>query len=154
MRFVLALLIVAGFAGAAAASGPEIVFPPGSRIGLVPPPDMDLSKRFSGFESRTPGAVISAVEMPTESFKELSAGLTAENLKKQGVTVTSRETFKVGEGEAVLITGDQGGGPVPQRKWLLVVGDPTMTAFVMAQKLKTAGEDVGTDIGKALKTVA
>src|SRR3712207_1750949 len=116
---------------------------------------MDVSQRFSGFESRSKGAVITTVEMPAEAFRDLSAGLSAENLQKQGVTVTSRETFKVGGGEAVLVEGNQAGGPMPVQKWLLVVGDPTMTALVIAHKLKQAeaGES-GQEMREALRTVA
>jgi hypothetical protein len=131
----------------------EVVFPPGSRIGLAPPLNMDVSQRFTGFESRARSAAITAVEMPPEAFKELSAGLTAENLKKQGLTVRSRETFKVASGEAVLVEGDQG-GPAPMRKWLLVVSDPTMTAFVIGQKLSADEEDANREMRDALRTIA
>jgi hypothetical protein len=130
------------------------VFPPGSRIGLAPPPDMDISKRFTGFESRSKTAVITAVEMPPEAFKELNTGLTSEKLKAQGITVTSRETFRAGDNEAVLVTGDQTGDGPATRRWLLVVENPTMTAFVVGQKLKGADADAGTEIRDALKSVA
>jgi hypothetical protein len=155
MRPLAIALALTGLALSGAGSASEIVFPPGSRIGLDPPPDMDVSQRFAGFESRSKTSVITAVEMPAEAFKELSAGLSAENLQKQGVTVTSRETFKVGGGEAVLVEGSQAGGPAAVQKWLLVVGDPTMTALVIAQKLKQADDaEAGKEMRDALKTVA
>jgi hypothetical protein len=152
MRLLASLLLVTGLALPAAAAG-DVVFPPGSRIGLAPPADMIVSKRFSGFESRSRTAIISTVEMPPEAFKEVSAGLTAEALKREGVILTSRETFKVGDGEAVLVTGDQAGGPAPVRRWLLVVANPTVTAFVAGQMLKLPEQDDGAEIDKALKTV-
>jgi hypothetical protein len=99
---------------------------------------MHVSQRFAGFETHGPGAVITAVEMPPQAFDELSAGLTADNLKKQGLSVRSRETFKVAAGEALLLEGDQAGTPAV-RKWLLVVKESTMTAFVIGQEL-THGE--------------
>ncbi len=155
MKPVAIALALAGLALSGAGSAAEVVFPPGSRIGLDPPPDMEVSERFAGFESRSKGVVITTVEMPPEAFKDLSAGLTAENLQKQGVTVTSRETFKVGGGEAVLIEGSQAGGPAALQKWLLVVGDPTMTALVIAQKPKQAdAEETGREMREALRTVA
>lgn len=153
MRKAAALSILAGLALTAAAPAAEVVFPPGSRIGLAPPPDMDVSQRFTGFESRSKNAVITAVEMPPEAFADLSGGLTAENLKRQGITMTSRETFPVASGEAVLVEGDQKEGGTPVRKWLLVVKEPTMTAFVIGQKL--GGEAAaGREMRDALKTVA
>ena len=153
MRISVALLTIAGLAFPGAGWAAEVVFPPGSRIGLAPPPDMSVSQRFTGFESRAKSAAITAVEMPPEAFKELSEGLTTDNLKKQGLTMRSREIFKVRGGEAVLIEGDQG-GPAPLRKWLLVVGDPTMTAFVIGQKLGAGEEDADREMREALRTVA
>jgi hypothetical protein len=115
---------------------------------------MEVSQRFMGFESRLKKAVITAVEMPPEAFAELSGGLTAENLKRQGLTMTSRDTFKVAGGEAVLVEGDQGGGSAPVRKWLLVVKEPTMTAFLIGQMLGEGGTDTAREMRDALKTVA
>lgn len=154
MRTVAALSILAGFALTGAGLAAEVVFPPGSRIGLAPPPDMEVSQRFTGFESRAKSAVITAVEMPPEAFTEISGGLTPENLKGQGITETSRETFKVGDGEAVLVEGDQGGGRAPLRKWLLVVQQPTMTAFVIGQMLGEAEAEGAREMRDALKTIA
>lgn len=154
MRTVAALSILAGLALTSVGSAAEVVFPPGSRIGLAPPPNMEVSQRFTGFESRSKSAVITAVEMPPEAFADISGGLTPENLKGQGVAETSRETFKVGDGEAVLVEGDQGGGKGPSRKWLLVVREPTMTAFVIGQMLGEAGTEQDREMREALKTVA
>lgn len=154
MRSVIALSFLASLALMGAASAADVVFPPGSRIGLAPPADMEVSQRFTGFESRSKSAVITAVEMPAEAFADLSGGLTAENLKRQGVTMTARETFAVAGGEAVLVEGDQGGGSAPLRKWLLVVKEPTMTAFVIGQMLGDGESEVGREMREALKTIA
>ena len=155
MKLLTIALTLAALAASGAGSAADVVFPPGSRIGLDPPPDMDVSQRFAGFESRSKSAVITAVEMPPEAFKDLSAGLNAENLQKQGVTMTSRETFAVGGGEAVLVEGSQAGNGGSMQKWLLVVGDPTVTALVIAQQLKlTDGAETGQAMRDALRTIA
>ncbi|HEX5867293.1 MAG TPA: hypothetical protein VFY72_06260 [Beijerinckiaceae bacterium] len=155
MKLLAIALTLAALAVSGAGSAAEVVFPSGSRIGLDPPPDMDVSQRFAGFESRSKSAVITAVEMPPEAFKDLSAGLNAENLQKQGLTMTSRETFAVGGGEAVLVEGSQAGNGGSLQKWLLVVGDPTVTALVIAQQLKlTDGAETGQAMRDALRTIA
>jgi hypothetical protein len=155
MKLLAIALTLAALTVSGAGSAAEVVFPPGSRIGLDPPPDMDVSQRFAGFESRSKSAVITAVEMPPEAFNDLSAGLNAENLQKQGVTMTSRETFAVGSGEAVLVEGSQAGNGGSMQKWLLVVGDPTVTALVIAQQLKlTDGAETGQAMRDALRTIA
>jgi hypothetical protein len=153
MKRVAALSILASLVFTDAAFAAEVVFPPGARIGLVPPPDMAVSERFTGFESRSKRAVITAVEMPPEAFTELTGGLTDENLKRQGITVTSRETFEVAGKEAVLVEGAQS-GRAPVRKWLLVVKEPTVTAFVIGQMLGDVETEAAQGMREALKTVA
>ncbi|WP_445502214.1 hypothetical protein [Microvirga sp. G4-2] len=138
---------------AQAASAAEPVFPPASRIGLVPPQDMALSKRFSGFENEERAAVITFAEMPPQAFNQLSSGLTKEVLKKQGLDVKSREDVKLGSKNAILVSGTMT-RPEMGRKWLLVVKDDAMTGLVVAQV--HGGQDGYSDsqIRDALKSVA
>ncbi len=82
----LGLILTAGLALAG-----EPVFPPASRIGIVPPDDMVPSRRFSGFENPERAAGISFVEMPAAAYPELVTGLTDSALKRQGMDVKSRE---------------------------------------------------------------
>jgi hypothetical protein len=139
---------------AASAAFAEPVFPPGARIGLTPPKDMQVSKRFTGFEHPVKGAAITFVEMPQEAFAKLSKELSAETLKAQGVTVTNREEMKVDGKNAVLISGEQSAGQMVLRKWLLLAEDPTMTAFVVAQAVRGADNYADDDIRAALTSVA
>lgn len=138
---------------AQAAFAAEPVFPPASRIGLVPPQDMALSKRFSGFENEERAAVITFAEMPAQAFDQLSSGLTKEVLKKQGLDVKSRENVKLGSKNAILVSGTMT-RPEMGRKWLLVVKDDAMTGLVVAQV--RGGQDGYSDaqIRDALKSVA
>ncbi|SCY35867.1 hypothetical protein [Microvirga guangxiensis] len=143
--FGLVLSVQAAFAA-------EPVFPPASRLGLVPPQEMTLSKRFSGFESEERAAAITFAEMPAEAFKQLSSGLTKEVLRKQGLEMKSRENVKLGSKTGILVsttmTKEMG------RKWLLLVKDETMTGLVVAQV--QGGQDGYSDaqIRDALKSVA
>ena len=119
-----------------AALGPalaEPTFPRGSRIGMEPPKDVVLSSRFSGFENPAKGVTITFAEMPAEAYAQISAGLSDEQLKRQGFTVKSREAVKLGERTGFLISGDQASGKVLSRKWVLGLSDPSMTALVVAQ---------------------
>lgn len=144
--FGLVLSVQAAFAA-------EPIFPPASRIGLVPPQDMALSKRFSGFENEERAAVITLAEMPAQAFDHLSSGLTKEGLKKQGLEMKSRETVKLGSKNAILVSGTMT-RPEMGRKWLLVIKDDAMTGLVVAQV--RGGKDGYSDaqIRDALKSVA
>lgn len=133
-------LLVALCSGASAG---EPVYPASSRFGFEPPSDMVASKRFSGFERVEGGATVSVVELPPAAFADLEKNFTDENLKAQGFIVASREAVKVaGDVEAVLFTGEQPAaeptGMPTVKKWLLLVGEPSVTGIVIAQTVPGA----------------
>jgi hypothetical protein len=153
MRRLRLLVLCPALVLATLAAAAEAVFPPGARVGLVPPPGMQLSKRFSGFENQR-GSAITIFEMPPEAAPQVLGGLAPEALKGQNITLRSREDTKVGDADAVLISGDQAIGGVTMRKWVMVAADPTVTAFLIAQDPQGA-EGYGDDAMRAaLKTVA
>ncbi|MBE7247816.1 MAG: hypothetical protein INR63_22965, partial [Actinomycetospora chiangmaiensis] len=139
-RALCAAALAASLGSAARAGDP--VFPPGSRFGFDPPSDMSLSRRFSGFERKEGGATLSVVELPPNAFAELVSGFTDANLLSQGFAVEKREEVKIGDNEGMLYTGEQPADPNAStpaiRKWILVVGAPTVTGLIIAQALPDA----------------
>jgi hypothetical protein len=136
-----------------AALAAEPVFPPASRVGLVPPQEMVMSKRFTGFENTERAAVITIAEMPAEAYGQLVTGMTKDALKRQGLDVTSRENLKVGDRDGVLIAGSMT-GPVKGRKWVMAVRGPGMTALLIAQVQGGSDGYSENDMLKALRSVA
>ncbi|PIU06375.1 MAG: hypothetical protein COT28_07680 [Methylobacterium sp. CG08_land_8_20_14_0_20_71_15] len=120
----------------------ETVFPPGSRFGFEAPSDMSVSRRFTGFERREGGATVSIVELPPNAFPDLAASFTDESLKAQGFVVQKREAVKIGAADAYLFTGEQpadaAAGTPAVKKWLLLVGDASVTGIIIAQCLPSA----------------
>lgn len=143
--FVFFVLSQAAFA--------EPVFPPGSRIGLEPPKEMELSKRFSGFEDAERLTSITIVEMPSAAFQQVSADLSKSEVKRQGLQERSRQTFKVGESEAILVSGVQSAKGEKVGKWILAIADNDMTGFVIAQSPAGRTGYSDKDMIKALKSV-
>ncbi|MBO1019041.1 MULTISPECIES: hypothetical protein [unclassified Methylobacterium] len=145
VRPVAALALIAGLSSGAisVAWAADAIFPPSSRFGFTPASDMTLSKRFSGFERMEGGATLSIVELPSTAFVDLEKSFTDENLRTQGFVVATREAIKVaGDVDAVLFTGEQ---PAPEgantpaiKKWLLLVGDTTVTGIIIAQTVPDA----------------
>jgi hypothetical protein len=145
----LAALLASGAAYAA-----DPVFPPGSRIGLVPPSDMVPSEGIAGFRDPKNGSAIATIEMPAEAYPSLSASFADEALKAQGFTLKSRETLTIGAGEAFIISGEQNQGGAVVPKSVLLAAAPGMTALVVAQSQPGASEADEAKLRDALKTVA
>src|SRR5215207_2674919 len=133
--FLRSLALILGFLVGSAALAAEAVFPPGSRIGLEPLAGMVPSKRFTGFEDAGQGVAFTFVEMPSDAYREIASGLTAERLKDQGIELRTREELTL-------------------RKWFLVVEDPSLTALVIGQALPEAQSRPGGAIKAALTTLA
>src|SRR5215218_1119581 len=146
--------LVGGATLAGAALATEAVFPPGSRIGLAPLAGMVPSKRFTGFEDAGQGVAFTFVEMPSDAYREIASGLTAERLKDQGIELRTREELKLGDRNAVLAAGEQKLGELTLRKWFLVVEDPSLTALVIGQALPEAQSRPAAAIKAALTTLA
>jgi hypothetical protein len=115
-----------------AALAAEPVYPPASRIGIVPPKDMAVSRRFSGFENEEKAAAINFVEMPAAAYEQLVRGFTKEALKRQGLNETSRETLKLGEKSGLLIGGTMT-GPAQGRKWVMAIRGEDIAGLIIAQ---------------------
>ncbi len=64
LRWLLILLL----ALSAPARAADVVFPPGSRIGIAPPPGMTPSRSFFGFEDREHQAIIFLVPLPAKAY--------------------------------------------------------------------------------------
>jgi hypothetical protein len=136
LRWLLVLFMLA--LGALPATAAELNYPPGSRIGLAPPPGLVPSKTFFGYEDPSNSVAMMLVALPPQAYADLDASVTAETLKRQGVTMESREALPLPSGKAFLVVGRQEVDNVKIRKWILVAASPTLTGFVTVQMPETA----------------
>jgi hypothetical protein len=111
----------------------EPVFPPGSRIGLVPPTGMATSNTFAGFTDQDKDAAIVLAALPAGAYSQIEKTLDADALKKEGVTLEKREPMQLGTGKGLLLTGRQVTDKTHYRKWLLVAVLGDLTALVNVQ---------------------
>ena len=112
------------------AAAAEAVFPIASRIGIVPPPGLNVSTAFSGFEDDQKNAFIRLIALPAAAFAEIEKTMTNDAMKKQGMTVEKRETLKLPTGNAILVIVRQSTPAGPIRKWLLIAPVDNLTAMV------------------------
>ena len=127
-RFPLALLACLFFASATFAAEP--FFPPGSRIGLTPPPGMAPSVAFQGFEDRQHGVLLVVTELSAQSYEKVSRDFAPEGM--QGMEEISRELLALPSGEGLLVVARQNENGVAMRKWALLTRTDDMTAIVIA----------------------
>ena len=131
-RYLLLVLAVA-MVVASGALAAELVYPPGSRLGLVPPSGMETSTNFFGFENPSTHAAILLAALPAEAYSELDKGMSAEALRKQGLVVEKREPLSLPAGKAFLVIGRQEIEKTKVRKWILISASPDLTALVTVQ---------------------
>ncbi|MGN6572423.1 MAG: hypothetical protein ACTHLO_13525 [Pseudolabrys sp.] len=148
-------LLALVFGPCAAAADP--VFPPGSRVGLEPPPGMVLSKRFAGFADDEHKAAILVLDLPGAAYVEAEQSLFAK--PETEVKGLARRAFTFNEGIALLATGTAQENDKRLHKWFFlattVAGPvPNLTAFITVEVPDNA-RDIYTDavIEKALKSV-
>jgi hypothetical protein len=131
---LLRLFIVFAFALLAApATAAEPVFPPGSRIGLVPPPGMTASRAFQGFEDRARGAVLVITELSAQSYRKVREDFGEERMRAGGMELIAREEIETTSGGALLVGARQTENGVAMRKWALLAFAPDdLTAVIVA----------------------
>jgi hypothetical protein len=127
----VAIVALASLAVPALAEDP--IFPPGSRIGLVPPPGMVASNTFDGFADPGKDAAILITVLPAAAFPQMDKTLDVDTLKKQGVSLEKREPMQLSFGKGFLLSGRQTADKTRYKKWLLVAGSSELTALVTIQ---------------------
>jgi hypothetical protein len=124
LAFTFTLLATAAFA--------EPVFPPGSRVGLVPPAGMTPSASFQGFEDRAKGAMFVVTELSVQSYAKVLQDFAPEQMQAGGMEQIAREKIPLSGGEGLLVIARQTENGVALRKWALLALADDMTAIVIA----------------------
>jgi len=134
IRLLLVLFALVLALAQAPARAADVVYPPGSRIGLAPPSGLAPSRSFfGGYEDPDDNVTIKMVALPAEAYGELDRTMGAEALKRQGLTFETREAMPLSTGKAFLVVGHQEVDKTNVRKWFLIASWPALTAFVTVQ---------------------
>jgi hypothetical protein len=138
MLFCLLALVLP--AQALAAQADDVVYPPGSRLGLVPPPGLRASTSFPGFEDRDNNVALLLGALPPEAYAQFERSDSAEGLKKLGATLEKREILALPNGKAILVIGRQD----KLATWMLVATMPDMTGMI-TMRIPDAAKEVYPD---------
>lgn len=132
LRIVLAAFAVAASIAVGPASAADPTFLPGSRVGMVPPPGMSVSKAFRGFEDPANRVAIVVSELSAQTYAKIESDFTFEALKAQGADVQINGVLELNFGPARFVGVRQQVGGVSTRKWALLVPQADLTAVVIA----------------------
>jgi hypothetical protein len=135
----VAAVVVAGHV-LSPAHAAEPAFPPGSRIGLVPPPGMVASTAVNGFEDRERHALIAVSEHSARVYAKVAQEFTPEQMRADGFVIASLEPAVVQDAQGFVVAARQTVAGVAMRKWALVVHSAELTAVVVAQAPQAAQE--------------
>ena len=132
------------------------VFPPGLRIGLEPPGDLTLSKRFPGFEDADRKVAITMLDLPARAYEELERSAFAKI--QPGLVDVKRASFPFASGIGFLISGLTRDNGVTLHKWFLLAtaaGGAGELAMLINVEVPEAAHAVYSDavIRKALASV-
>lgn len=135
----------------------QLVFPPGSSLGLTPPSGMTPSRGFTGFQGPNNASIVMA-ELRGAEFARLGTEMTAAQLATRGMIERSRRDFPLPGGTGLLIEGEQrvdvAGGPITMTRWLLLVPATGMVGMVTLQLPQAdATPEKRAEIERALATV-
>ena len=130
MTFVR-LLLAAALALLSPLALAQPIFPPGSRIGIVPPPGMTQIDGFKGFEDRARGAMLILGEFTVQSFVNVEAYHFGPRWRASGEVIAD-EIIQTAGGPAQLIGIKRVENGILQRIWVLLTRTDDMTALVIA----------------------
>jgi hypothetical protein len=135
LRVPLALLVctlLASISFAAERLAAEPVFPPGSRVGLMPPDGMVPSQAFQGFEDRARGAMLVLSEFSGQTFTKIEKEFSPERMLATGMEPIARETIALPSGPALIVGARQNENGILMRKWALIALGNGITVMVIA----------------------
>lgn len=132
----------------------DVIFPTGSRLGLVPPAGMVPSRTFQGFEEPGTKAAILLSTLPANAYEQLAKSMVPEAMKKEGIEVERREPVELPAGKGFVLSGRQTIEKERYRKWLLIASADDVTALVNVQVPEHATNYSEQAVRAALATLA
>ena len=116
----------------------EVVFPAGSRIGMIPFPGSTPAEGFQGFVDEVSMRSVMIIELPAEARSvPLKEFVSNEGLKSQGVTAIVRRNFKLADGasmvDAIEVRANQTAQGRTFPKCLVVFHTSDFTGLISAQ---------------------
>jgi hypothetical protein len=119
LPLALCATLVSGFLLTAAALAADVVYPPGSRIGLVPLQGLVAMKNGAGFADPDSNMVVTFREMPPSAYEAVETAM--KDRKQLPAVMENAQSFDTAAGKAFLTrAGGPNSGPKNNRVAILV----------------------------------
>ncbi len=102
---------------------------PGTRVSLIPPPKMEQSPSFSGFQADSGQVSIMVTAIPA-SFEQLKVGFTEDALSSRGMELIDKQSLEGKEREALIMQIRQSQLGVTYLKYLLILEAEEETVLI------------------------
>lgn len=144
------LAIIGAMSLSVAAHAADAVYPPGVRVGLVPPAGMSVAKEFLGFESDDKDVKFGVAELPPEAFATVETAFKDGKGTANGAKV---EPFKTDSGDAFITVESRKEGDTSFKTYSLIAKGEKFTGYVIAQVREGASKLSDDEVRKVLATV-
>lgn len=131
MRYLAQLMVtLCVLTGISPAFAADLIYAPGTRIGLVPLIGLSPSKTFPGFETDDHEVKVVVAELPAAAFRDVETVAKSNPSSVQGPKPQGLETAS-GQGYFIVETAKNGNDNV--RRYSMVVSGDTFSGYVAAQ---------------------
>jgi hypothetical protein len=116
----------------------------GTKVSLIPPKGFTKAENFQGLQQTETQSSIMVVTIPGP-VAEILAGMTPENLSRQGVLASSIDSLQINGLPAKLIRGTQSVQGITFGKRVLILGNETESILLNAafpESLQETGEEI------------
>jgi len=149
LRFLTAVaLLVVTLQPALAA---DVVFPPGLRVGLLPPTGLSAAKAFPGFETEDHSVKVLVTELPADAYAEVTNAFKAGMPTSTGVKPESIQTA-AGLGYYTAENAKDGNANV--RRYSMILSGGTFSGYVAVQIPENATKIFSDDVVRQMLATA
>ena len=131
-----AIVVATSFFGPVAFAA-DLVFLPGSRIGLVPLIGLSPAKAFSGFETEDHSVRVLMAELPAAAYREVELSV---QQRPEGAAGARPETIETAAGRAYYTVENARDGNTPVRRYSLILSGGSFSGFIAVQVPENASK--------------
>jgi hypothetical protein len=143
LRQLFALVLALAAVSPAFAADP--VYPPGSRIGIVPIEGLVVSKTFRGFETEDHTVKVPIAELPAAAYGDVQSAFRTNSPPAGASAVSKPESLQTAAGEAYYTVETAKDGNETVRRFSLLISGGSFSGYVGAQIPETAANRFSED---------